>query len=95
MWGVGEGRTAVKTFYTSDTEARSFTVWYVTNSTRHLVVHFALQKQEKATNVNVIHIFLTPTGLMFPRVIDMIDNNQWYKDALLIVCLVQTLKIRK
>lgn len=34
--------------YISDTEAQSFTV---TNYTRHLVVHFAIQKQEKATYV--------------------------------------------
>ena len=32
------------------------------------------------------HIFLTPTGLMFPRVIDLIDNDQRYRDAILIVC---------
>lgn len=34
--------------------------------------------------------FLTPTGLMFPRVIDLIDNDQRYRDAILIVCLVQS-----
>lgn len=28
---------------------------------------------------------------MFPRVIDLIDNDQRYRDAILIVCLVQSL----
>ena len=37
------------------------------------------------------YFFKTPTGLMFPRVIDLIDNDQRYRDAILIVCLVQTL----
>jgi hypothetical protein len=49
-----------------------FTIRYVTNYTRHLVVHFAIQKAGKGY-VCIIHFFvyLTPTGLMFPRVIDL------------------------
>lgn len=75
-WTINTLRKTAVVLFTSDTEAQVVTN-YTRHSSRPWSSYFALQKQERLCYVMLCNPFyLTPTGLMFPRVIDLIDIDQ-------------------